>query len=1485
MAGGKKKKTKPAANPARGFATTSIASKPKEPKESDNAISNGVSGTATPTPTAPKDDKNVHGEAKEDVLAHKELHELTPEQFEAQLEISELQQFVERYGSKVKRDISRQVTRLQTDRRIFRGQADYMSVKEWLPDELMQQVVDLIHQDQALQTVQVKGSSFNLDDDMLSKIWQLHTCLLDINIPAERVADAITHVLSIPLKDPTDGSSFGLHAALDWLALHCSQDELLDYDTQRQRISGPKIDEEHEDSDNKAAPASSTQYTVNGQIAAVSRARDEQLPNTKVAIDEDTDVSDVGSDVEPDELLSIYLRTRARLFEINPEAEPTSRKKAPRKPTKPEQTTKPVSKGEQKLQQKLQSIESDVLFDQRAADAHWASKKVDLAREQAERRKLHLHHNDNSAVGVEGIPDGAASPDGDVNDEAEALGRQLLMEAQEMEDDDVLGGMFDNLPGMETANSPATNGNGTGTSSSATIRDFGKITGLNPKRVLEEACKSRDPKVRLSYKLVSPTTYASRHSVTVEWSKDQELVEATWLSVVTVKCKPRNTVVTAMQVAAPDVSQSEAYAATAALFVLFAGSPKEEKAHLRLPPTYRNLWDEFGRLKRDHSDAADREVVKEVRSLLEDTKKSRESQPDEADDEDEVLFNASSRMRLNGVSGTSTPRSRQDISELSKPSNSQATIDAWNCKISSPYYQRMLQARMELPMYSFRAEALETISRHQVTILCGETGCGKSTQLPAFIVEDELSHGRQCKVYCTEPRRISAMSLAQRVSEEMGERKGDLGTSRSLVGYAIRLEAQTSAETRLIYATVGIVLRMLERNDGLRDITHLVIDEVHERSIDTDFLLIVLQSLMLRRPELKVVLMSATVDAQKFSNYLNGAPIITVPGRTYPVKAMYLEDAVELTGHTNEDATEGAVDDEDDAVDVEGQSKGASAEQLATYSKRTRNTLMSYHEYRIDYSLIVKLLEKVAKQEELQPFSKAVLVFLPGIAEIRQLNDMLVGHQIFGKGWRVHPLHSSFSSEDQQAAFEVPPNGIRKIVLATNIAETGITIPDVTCVIDTGKHKEMRFDERRQMSRLIQSFIARANAKQRRGRAGRVQEGICFHLFTRHRHDNLMVEQQTPEMLRLSLQDLVMRVKICKLGNIEQALSQALDPPSTKNIRRAIDALVDVDALTSNEELTPLGLQLAKLPLDAQLGKLILLSSIYGCLDFGLTTAAMLSSKSPFLNPLHARKQAETVRLGFKRGDSDLLTAYNAYSVWRKTCSMPGLSEYSFCNKNFLSPQNLGNIEDLKGQLLSALVDIGFVRLSGEERSALSRMRYNNRHRTFVQLPASLCRSDDNDLVATSVAGWAFYPKAIKREGKGWRNVANNQTVGLHPTSVNKAVILPPEIKYLSFYSIMQSSSRFTNAQETSPMTDFALTLLAGDAVFHMYAGAIIIDGNRLRFKVKDWKTMIVIKTLRAKMREVLAGLFKNPDRELSPKLKRWMEVFEALFMNGQLKV
>ena len=378
-----------------------------------------------------------------------------------------------------------------------------------------------------------------------------------------------------------------------------------------------------------------------------------------------------------------------------------------------------------------------------------------------------------------------------------------------------------------------------------------------------------------------------------------------------------------------------------------------------------------------------------------------------------------------------------------------------------------------------------------------------------------------------------------------------------------------------------------------------------------------------------------------------------------------------------------------------------------------------------------------------------------------------------------------------------------------------------------------------------------------------------------------MPGEQTPEMLRLSLQDLVLRVKICNLGGVEPTLSEALDPPSSKNVRRAIDSLVDVKALTAGEDLTSLGRQLARLPLDVFLGKLILLGAIFGCLDAMLTIAAILSSKSPFSAPMGTVSRADLARQAFKKGDSDLLTIYNAYCAWRRVCGgSTAMSEQQFCQRNFMSQQTLSNIEDTKSQLTVSLADAGFVTLNETEKASLNRVRYWSRKRNFVEVPDSYSVNNENELILNSIIAWSFYPKLLRREGKGWKNVANNQTVSLHPTSVNKGVERPPQ--WLSFYHIMQSSNKFYNAHETSPVESFAIALICGEAEFKMYSGVIVVDGNRIRFAMDEWKTFLALRALRVQIRQIMTQAFRNPSRELSARQQAWLDVWQKIFSDSK---
>ncbi|EFY93006.1 ATP dependent RNA helicase, putative [Metarhizium acridum CQMa 102] len=1441
MAGNKKKK-KPAANPARGFATTSIASKPR-PEVSDSEakpLADGVSGASAPPSkeNAPPSAKSTTGDGHGNIAARQNSEDkpLSPEEFERQLEESELQLLVEKHSQKIKRDAQRQRTRLETDRRLLRSQADLVNAPKWLPPDLVEHILDLIKAE--MRFAGSSSSSENVgtgklpsEEDMIVRLWTLRQTLTAAGFPEARVEAVLKHILDIAtiVSSSVKDSIWGLDEALEWLARECPAEELPLYEFKGKPIPRGIFDfaaYTPTDTPNASRPGTPKPQSLNsGKNKANTRGSKSASPSKKLVMTYDLDI-------EPEDLIPEYVSARAKHLQLSRSVRPTDSQ---------DKTQLEIAQ----LEAKMKKIESDVLFDKFNADLKWKSEKILVERQLAAAKKEAQAAVEELKSKAEQSPE--ANADDSVNDEADRIAAEIL--AQEDEDSDTIAGLFASLPQNEvdpnTGKTQTVIAAADGTK--LVLRDFGKWTGVGPRRVLEDSCRSRDPSVRITYTVVSEATFASRQSVDIWWTKAQELPHVLPNSDVEVAADATHFTFTMKSIAVSDTKQSEAYVSTVALFHIFNGNSKDEKVGLRLPPVWKDLWSEMAEAKKNYVDAQDREAVRSLRTMV------RQRQDQELED-GVIAFRGRGAARN---SPDSTQNGSLDRSRLNT-AGVESLQRIWFDKARGEKFQSMLKFRMQLPMWQFRPQVLAAVDDNQVVIVCGETGW------------------------------ISAISLARRVSDELGENKGDLGTNRSLVGYSIRLEANTSRETRLVFATTGIVMRMLEGSNDLREVTHLILDEVHERSIDSDFLLIVLKRLLTKRKDLKVVLMSATVDAERFSAYLGGAPILNVPGRTFPVDVRYLEDAVELTGYRPSDSPEEKMVDLDDDV-VEGEGNGPKSEispSLSAYSPQTRSTLTQLDEYRIDFDLILQLMVCIASDESLAFYSKAILVFLPGIAEIRTLNDMLLGDPRFAKDWLVYPLHSSIATEDQESAFLVPPPGVRKIVLATNIAETGITIPDVTCVIDTGKHREMRFDEKKQLSRLIDTFISRANAKQRRGRAGRVQNGLCFHMFTKYRHDCIMSDQQTPEMLRLSLQDLAIRVKICKIGRIEETLSDALDAPSAKNIRRAIDALVDVRALTTAEELTPLGHQLARLPLDVFLGKLILLGTVFKCLDMSITVAAILSSKSPFSAPWGQRTQADNARMAFRRADSDLLTIYNAYLAWKRVCQVNsgGGKEFQFCRKNFLSQQTLANIEDLKGQLLVSLADSGFLSLTEEERRTLARLRFaqgRRRQQNFYEVPRRVNINSENDLISSSVIAWSFYPKLLVRDTpgtKGLRNIGNNQNISLHPSSVNRGFL---DIKWLSYYHIMQSKTVY-HAHETTAVEPFAIALLCGDVRCDMFSGAIVLDGNRGRFALPDWKTMLVLKVLRTRLRELLTRSFKQPGKLPTAQQEKWLEVWQKLFTQDQ---
>ncbi|KAI9029584.1 P-loop containing nucleoside triphosphate hydrolase protein [Phycomyces nitens] len=773
-------------------------------------------------------------------------------------------------------------------------------------------------------------------------------------------------------------------------------------------------------------------------------------------------------------------------------------------------------------------------------------------------------------------------------------------------------------------------------------------------------------------------------------------------------------------------------------------------------------------------------------------------------------------------------------------------------------YKNLKRKRSELPIAAYRDDILQLVQDNQVIIISGETGCGKSTQVPQFLAESLLQDfTRWGSVVCTQPRRISAMSIAHRVSLEMGDRPRTTGTPEAMVGYQIRLESKVSPENVLVFCTTGILLRRLESDKTLQGVTHVIVDEVHERTIESDFLLIILRRLCHSRPDLRVILMSATVEANRFSSYFGHCPVVSVPGRTFPVHVRYLEDIVESTGYVLEADSQYALrstrvrkdqgsvavagkhgssqrvriewyeddDDDNDPYDptrVESKLTVAPVQEddgqpkSKQYSKQTAKMLRRIDEAKINYDIMIQLLEYIClecQDDESVPSTGAILVFLPGMPEIRKVYDLVSSHSQLGDPQRflLIALHSALSSEHQERAFDIPPDGIRKIVLSTNIAETGVTISDVTVVVDTGMAKVVSYDEKKKITRLRQTFVAKANARQRRGRAGRVQEGICFHMFSQHRYE-LMANYETPEILRLPLEELCLRIKVCGLGSIRDVLNSALDAPSTTMIDNAIQTLQEVQALSVDgvETLTPLGVHLSNLPVDVHVGKMILFGAIFQCLDPVLTIAASLSFKSPFVRPFGKESEADVARARFQHAESDFWTIYMAYKAWRaKLLQVQGKPGWirkmrEFCSTNFLSQQNLEMIEDMKKQYLGLLISIGFVNAKGNPLDDYE----IKRSLKLCQIPSVYDTYSDSIPIVNAAIVAGLYPKVAARARDTGLFMTDKLAMHIHPSSTLFGREKQLKSEFLVYNTIVMSNEK-VYLWEASSVDSVAVMLFA----------------------------------------------------------------------------
>ncbi|XP_062554172.1 probable ATP-dependent RNA helicase DHX34 [Armigeres subalbatus] len=563
--------------------------------------------------------------------------------------------------------------------------------------------------------------------------------------------------------------------------------------------------------------------------------------------------------------------------------------------------------------------------------------------------------------------------------------------------------------------------------------------------------------------------------------------------------------------------------------------------------------------------------------------------------------------------------------------------------------RKLRKAQANLPVASHRDEIIAAVNNEQIIILAGDTGCGKSTQVPQY-----LYHAGYEKIACTQPRRIACISLSKRVAHEM---LCEYGTR---VGYQIRFEKSKSTQTNILFITEGLLLRQLSTDENLSQYSVIILDEVHERHLHGDFLLGITKCLIRAKPDIKLVLMSATINIKLFGDYFaeEKAQIIEVPGRLFPIKLHYMPQI------------------QDVCTTSTGKTKQKTSDRISPEP----------------YIQILQLID-----QKYPPTEKGdVLIFLSGLNEITTIVDAAKDYAEKNKNWIILPLHSTLSIAEQDKVFDYAPDGVRKCIISTNIAETSVTIDGIRFVIDSGKVKEMSYDATTKMQRLKEFWISKASAEQRKGRAGRTGPGICYRLFSEKQFGDFE-SYTTAEILKVPLESLLLQMISMGLPNAR--LFPFIESPPAENIENAIMNLKHHEALTADEKLTPLGKALAKIPVDIGIGKMLLMGCVFQQLQPVLTLAAALSVQSPFTNRAYREPECERARKSFESDHGDPVTLLNAYKEWLEL-KQNGFeyrrdehreSSKSWCRRRGLEEQRFYEITKLRRQFQDLLQDCGLM--------------------------------------------------------------------------------------------------------------------------------------------------------------------------------------------------
>ncbi|KAF7257406.1 hypothetical protein EG68_05355 [Paragonimus skrjabini miyazakii] len=582
----------------------------------------------------------------------------------------------------------------------------------------------------------------------------------------------------------------------------------------------------------------------------------------------------------------------------------------------------------------------------------------------------------------------------------------------------------------------------------------------------------------------------------------------------------------------------------------------------------------------------------------------------------------------------------------------------------------ILEQRQSLPIFRLKDELLNAVNDNKVLIVIGETGSGKTTQITQYLAE--AGYVNTGRIGCTQPRRVAAMSVAKRVSEEFGCRLGQE------VGYTIRFEDCTAPETKIKYMTDGMLLRECLIDPDLRQYSVIMLDEAHERTIHTDVLFGLLKKAIQKRDDMKLIVTSATLDSVKFSQYFFEAPIFTIPGRTYPVEILY------------------SLEPENDYLDA------------------ALNTVMQIH-----------LTEPPGD----------ILVFLTGQEEIDSGCELLY-ERMKALGSDVPeliilPVYAALPSEMQSRIFDPAPPGSRKVVIATNIAETSLTIDGIYYVIDPGFVKQKVYSSKSGMDQLIVTPISQAQAKQRAGRAGRTGPGKCYRLYTERAYRDEMLATNVPEIQRTNLASTVLQLKAMGINDLLSF--DFMDPPPLQTLVAAMETLHGLSALDDEGLLTRLGRRMAEFPLEPMLSKMLIMSVHLQCSEEVLTIVSMLSVQNVFYRPKEKTELADQRKAKFHQPEGDHLTLLAVYNAWKNNkFSAP------WCYDNFLQARTLKRAQDVRKQLLGIM----------------------DRHKLDV-----VSCGKKTAMAQKAILSGFFRNAAKKDPQEGYRTLVDQQVVYIHPSS------------------------------------------------------------------------------------------------------------------------